>query len=86
MLATTNLTSNLEKAFERIFLYKVKFEKHTTEARAEIWRTMLKDLKKKDAMILASKFDLSGGEIENVVRRHTVKSILTVVLRLISRF
>ena len=28
-------------------------------------------------MTLASKFDLSGGEIENVVRRHTVQSILS---------
>ena len=77
MIATTNLTSNLDKAFERRFLYKVKFEKPTQEARAEIWRSMMKGLKKKDAMVLASKFDLSGGEIENVVRRHTVKSILS---------
>ena len=77
MIATTNLTSNLDKAFERRFLYKVKFEKPTQEARAEIWRSMLQGLKKKDAMILASKFDLSGGEIENVVRRHTVQSILS---------
>ena len=38
---------------------------------------MMKVLKKKDAMTLASKFDLSGGEIENVVRRHTVQSILS---------
>ena len=76
MIATTNLTSNLDKAFERRFLYKVKFEKPTIEARAEIWKSMMKGLKKKDAMILASKFDLSGGEIENVVRRHTVQSIL----------
>ena len=77
MIATTNLTSNLDKAFERRFLYKVKFEKPTQEARAEIWRSMLKGLKKKDALILASKFDLSGGEIENVVRRQTVQSILS---------
>ena len=77
MIATTNLTSNLDKAFERRFLYKVKFEKPTIEARAEIWRSMLKGLKKKDALFLASKFDLSGGEIENVTRRHTVQSILS---------
>lgn len=76
MIATTNLTSNLDKAFERRFLYKVKFEKPSMEVRAEIWKSMMKGLKKKDAMILASKFDLSGGEIENVVRRHTVQSIL----------
>ena len=54
----------------------MKFEKPTQEARAEIWRSMIKGLKKKDALILASKFDLSGGEIENVVRRQTVQSIL----------
>lgn len=76
MLATTNLTSNLDKAFERRFLYKVKFEKPSVEARAGIWRSMLPGLKKKDALYLAAKFDLSGGEIENVVRRHTVNVIL----------
>ncbi|MCH5225954.1 MAG: ATP-binding protein [Muribaculaceae bacterium] len=77
MLATTNLTTNLDKAFERRFLYKVKFDKPTVEARAEIWRAMLPGLKKKDALNLAAKFDLSGGEIENVVRRHTVNTILS---------
>ena len=77
MIATTNLTSNLDKAFERRFLYKVKFEKPTIEARSEIWRSMMKGLTKKDALFLASKFDLSGGEIENVVRKHTVQSILS---------
>ena len=76
MIATTNLTSNLDKAFERRFLYKVKFEKPSVEARAGIWQSMMPKLKKKDAMTLASKFDLSGGEIENVVRRQTVQSIL----------
>ena len=77
MIATTNLTSNLDKAFERRFLYKVKFEKPSIESRAAIWRAMLPGLKVKDAKTLASRFDLSGGEIENVVRRHTVKSILS---------
>ena len=77
MLCTTNLTTNLDTAFERRFLYKVKFEKPSLEARAGIWRAMMPDLKKKDAMYLAGKYDLSGGEIENVVRRHTVNSILS---------
>ena len=76
MIATTNLTTNLDKAFERRFLYKIKFEKPTVEARTKIWMTMLKGLNKKEAKIIASKFDLSGGEIENVVRRHTVQYIL----------
>ena len=76
MIATTNLTTNLDKAFERRFLYKIKFEKPTVEARTKIWMTMMKGLNKKEAKIIASKFDLSGGEIENVVRRQTVQYIL----------
>ena len=76
MIATTNLTSNLDKAFERRFLYKIKFEKPSLEARTEIWMSMMKGLKKTDAKLIASKFDLSGGEIENVARRQTVQYIL----------
>ncbi|MCH5215027.1 MAG: ATP-binding protein [Muribaculaceae bacterium] len=77
MIATTNLTSNLDKAFERRFLYKVQFEKPTVESRAKIWKVMMPGLKKSQALRIAGKFDLSGGEIENVVRRHTVQTILT---------
>ena len=76
MIATTNLTSNLDKAFERRFLYKVKYEKPTVEARAKIWLTMLPGLKSADAKTLAAKFDLSGGEIENIARKQTVNNIL----------
>lgn len=79
MIATTNLTTNLDKAFERRFLYKVRFEKPTVEARAEIWQGMLKGLNSHEAKTLAAKFDLSGGEIENIVRKHTVQAILSGV-------
>ncbi len=77
MIATTNLTTNLDKAFERRFLYKVRYEKPTVEARAEIWRTMLPGLSAADAQVLASECDLSGGEIENIVRKHSVSAILS---------
>ena len=76
MIATTNLTCNLDKAFERRFLYKIRFDRSTPQARAKIWRAMLPALKKKEAEILGSRYDLSGGEIENVVRRYTVNAIL----------
>lgn len=76
MIATTNLTTNLDKAFERRFLYKIKFERPSLEARTEIWLAMMKGLKKREAKMIASKFDLSGGEIENVARRQTVQHIL----------
>ena len=76
MIATTNLTTNLDRAFDRRFLYKIRFERPSVEVRTVIWLTMMKGLKKKEAKQLAMKFDLSGGEIENIVRRHTVQTIL----------
>ena len=77
MIATTNLTTNLDKAFERRFLYKIRYERPTTEARANIWRSMLPKLDESQAMTLASKFNLSGGEIENITRKFAVNAILT---------
>lgn len=77
MIATTNLTTNLDKAFERRFLYKIRFDKPTVDARVEIWQAMMKGLSNEDAQTLASRFDLSGGEIENIVRKHSVNAILS---------
>lgn len=77
MIATTNLTTNLDKAFERRFLYKIRFDKPTLEARAKIWQTMLSGISDDDAQALASLLDLSGGEIENIARKHSVNAILS---------
>lgn len=77
MIATTNLTTNLDKAFERRFLYKVEFNRPTVEARAQIWQVMFPALTERDACTLASQFDLSGGEIENISRKYMVNAILS---------
>ncbi len=77
MIATTNLTTNLDKAFERRFLYKVKYDKPSVASRAMIWQSILPGLSKADSQTLASEFDLSGGEIENIVRKHSVSAILS---------
>lgn len=76
MIATTNLTQNLDKAFERRFLYKIKFEKPTVEARVLIWHSMIPELNDMDAKTLAAKYDFSGGQIENIARHYTIDSIL----------
>ncbi len=77
MIATTNLTTNLDRAFERRFLYKVEFNRPTVEARAQIWQAMFPALTERDACTLASQFDLSGGEIENISRKYMVNAILS---------
>ena len=77
MIATTNLTGNLDDAFERRFLYKILFNRPTAEARSRIWQAMLPSLTENDAQTLASRFDLSGGEIENITRKYAVNAILS---------
>ena len=76
MIATTNLQQNMDKAFERRFLYKIKFDKPTEEARANIWHTMIPDLSDLDVHTLASKYDFSGGQIENIARHYAIDTIL----------
>jgi SpoVK/Ycf46/Vps4 family AAA+-type ATPase len=76
LIATTNLTTNLDKAFERRFLYKILFERPSREARVSIWRSMLSSLTETETIQLASDFDFSGGQIENIVRKWEVKAII----------
>jgi len=77
LIATTNLTSNLDKAFERRFLFKIEFHKPDTEVKALIWQAMLKDITAEDAAQLAAHFDFAGGQIENIARKRTIDYILS---------
>ena len=76
LIATTNLERNLDSAFERRFLYKVRFDKPDEKVRAKIWKTMIGELSEKDARQLGMSFELSGGQIENVARKYSISSIL----------
>ena len=76
LIATTNLTQNLDKAFERRFLYKIEFEKPSREAKSRIWRSMIPTLDERMAATLAERYDFSGGQIENIARKRTVDMIL----------
>lgn len=76
LIATTNLTENMDDAFERRFLYKIRFDKPGQDVKARIWRSMLPGLEEKEAQELASSYDFSGGQIENIARKQTVDSIL----------
>lgn len=76
LIATTNLTQNLDPAFERRFLYKICFEKPDASVREKIWHTMLPALSEEQCASLASAYDLSGGQMENVARKFSINSIL----------
>lgn len=78
LIATTNLTCNLDSAFERRFLFKVEFQKPSVEVKAKLWSSMLGEgITEADAQRLAMRYDFSGGQIENIARKRTIEYILS---------
>lgn len=76
LIATTNLTQSLDRAFERRFIYKIRFDKPDVMAKQSIWKSMLPEVSDDDALQLASRYDFIGGQIENIARKFMVDSIL----------
>lgn len=76
LIATTNLTDNLDSAFARRFLFKIEFKQPTAEAKQSIWKSKLEWLADDDCRALSTKFDFSGGEIDNIVRKVVMEEVL----------
>ena len=68
-IATTNLAENFDSAFERRFLYKIKFNKPGAEVKLKIWKSKITVLKNEQYKLLSSNYDFSGGQIDNIVRK-----------------
>jgi SpoVK/Ycf46/Vps4 family AAA+-type ATPase len=69
LIATTNLTDNLDKAFDRRFLFKLNVGMPDAESRFNIWKVKLPKVKKPILKQLSTLYSLSGGQIDNVVRK-----------------
>ena len=77
VIATTNLAGSFDTAFERRFLFKIKFEKPDLEIKKKIWKDKASWLKAPAVSYLAENYNLTGAEIENVMRKATMKEVLT---------
>ena len=77
VIATTNLAGNFDAAFERRFLFKIKFENPSLDIKKKIWKNKITWLNNQTVNHLASSYALSGAEIDNVVRKATMQEVLT---------
>lgn len=77
MIATTNLCENMDSAFERRFLFKIKFDRPGVKERSQIWKDKLPLLSDEEAEQIADRYDFSGGEIENIVRKCEIDEVIT---------
>ncbi|MDR2537257.1 MAG: AAA family ATPase [Treponema sp.] len=79
LIATTNMSLNIDKAFERRFLFKIEFGKPDINTRRAIWRSMIPELSEEAVDTLSSRFSFSGGQIENITRRRMIEYITSGV-------
>lgn len=77
MIATTNLTKNLDQAMARRWLITIAFDTPGLEAKAKIFRSMIPELTASQSKALAEEFPtFAGGQMENVCRRQKIDHIL----------
>lgn len=76
LIATTNMESNLDEAFSRRFLFKIKFPKPDAKVQEKIWRYKLKWLSRETARKLSSTYEFSGGEIDNIAKKAIMEEII----------
>lgn len=72
LIATTNLPQNMDSAFFRRFLFKIKFEKPDAKTSVAIWQDKLEGLSEKSALFFSEKYQFSGGQIDNIARKATM--------------
>lgn len=75
-IATTNMLMNLDKAFDRRILYKLKFDKPDKSTRLAILKQNFNEVQE-DILIKASTdYSLTGGQIDNVNKRCLTEQLL----------
>lgn len=76
LIATTNMEANLDEAFSRRFLFKIRLAKPDTSLQQKIWRHKLEWLNEETAYQLAEQYQFSGGEIDNIAKKAIMEEIL----------
>jgi hypothetical protein len=76
-IATTNMEMNLDKAFDRRFLYKIKFGKPDTDTLMKIWNNKFPEMDKDLVKPICREFSLTGGQIENIRKKVIVDLLLS---------
>ncbi|MFN4083217.1 MAG: ATP-binding protein [Bacteroidia bacterium] len=77
LLCTTNLIQNLDSAFERRFLFKIKFELPNKTVQAKLWSYYFNEqLSENDIEKLSQHYSLSPAQIANIAYKAALKDVL----------
>lgn len=75
-IATTNMLINLDKAFDRRILYKLKFEKPEKSTRLAILKQNFIEVSEDILIKVSADYSLTGGQIDNVNKRCLTEQLL----------
>lgn len=76
-IATTNLCSNLDKAFNRRLLYKIEYRSPEPQIRLQILQQAFPDMELAFLENLNEKYPLTGGQIMNLKKKILIEQLLT---------
>lgn len=75
-IATTNLIQNIDTAFDRRILYKLPFDKPEQPTRLKILKSQFPQFSNESLTNVSFKYDLSGGQIQNIKKKYLVEEIV----------
>ena len=75
-IATTNVIEQFDTAFDRRFLFKIRFNKPNVEVSKLIWKDKFDWLSDEDINTIAKKYTLTGGQIDNILRKTIMQEVL----------
>lgn len=76
LIATTNLIDNIDPAFDRRFLFKLKLDNPTFDVKRKIWKSKLEGVDDNIITSLSRNYEFSGGQIDNIVKKVNIDNIL----------
>ena len=76
MFATTNRLGAFDSALHRRFLYKIELHLPDFETRKKIFRDKLPELSEFEIEWMSKKYNLSGGQIENISKKNIIDEVL----------
>ena len=75
-IATTNLTNNLDSAFDRRFLYKIEYTKPQAEVRYKILKNNFSDINDDLLQTINTKYAFTGGQIMNLKKKLLIQNLI----------
>lgn len=76
IIATTNFITNLDDAYDRRFLFKLELQKPNEEVRIKLLKNKIQSLTDDQTKALAQNYEVTGAQIENVLRKSEINFVL----------